>query len=169
MGGLESSSTSRDREEAFTRRLRELGKTLSARVYGNFSFDEARAASRTLFSARSRPDAIFCANDHMAIATIQVARCEVGLEVGREVSIVGFDDSKPASWPAFDLTTYGQPAKAMAERTAELLQLQLRSELKPGATAVIVPGELVVRGSARRPRSGVSGPPGRQTWSEQRK
>lgn len=168
MAGLESSSTSRDREEAFTRQLAKLGKALSARVNGNFSFEDAMSASRRLLSARSRPDAIFCANDYMAIATIQIARSEFGMEVGRDVSIVGFDDSKPASWPAFDLTTYEQPAKAMAERTAELLQAQLRSEEKIPANDLIVPGELVVRGSARRPKRGLSGVPERQTWSDER-
>jgi len=165
MAGLESSSTSRDREAAFTQRLAKLGKNLSARVHGNFSFEDAMSASRTLLSARSRPDAIFCANDYMAIATIQIARCEFGLDVGRDISIVGFDDSKPAGWPAFVLTTYGQPARAMAERTAELLHEQLRSADKRAATEVIVPGDLVVRESARRPKHGLSGTPERQTWS----
>jgi DNA-binding LacI/PurR family transcriptional regulator len=166
MAGLESSSTSRDREVAFTQRLAKLGKTLSARVNGNFSFEDAMSASRTLLSARLRPDAIFCANDYMAIATIQIARCEFGLNVGRDISIVGFDDSKPANWPAFVLTTYGQPARAMAERTAELLHEQLRSTDKRAATQVIVPGDLVVRESARRPKRGLGGSPDRLTWSD---
>jgi DNA-binding LacI/PurR family transcriptional regulator len=166
MAGLESSSTSRDREVAFTRRLAKLGKTLSARVNGNFTFADAMSASRALLSARLRPDAIFCANDYMAIATIQIARCEFGLDVGRDVSIVGFDDSKPASWPAFVLTTYGQPARAMAERTAELLHEQLHSTDKRTAAEVIVPGDLVVRESARRPKRGLGGSPDRQTWSD---
>jgi DNA-binding LacI/PurR family transcriptional regulator len=165
MAGLESSSTSRDRERAFTRKLSEMGKVLSGRENGNFSFEDAMRASRTLLSARLRPDAIFCANDHMAIATIQVARYEFGMEIGRDVSIVGFDDSKLASWPAFNLTTYGQPAKAMAQRTAELMHSQLRDE-KVEPTDVVMPGELVVRGSTRSPRNGIVSSLGRQTWSE---
>jgi DNA-binding LacI/PurR family transcriptional regulator len=166
MAGIESSSTSRDREVAFTRRLAKLGKTLSARVNGNFSFEDAISASRFLLSSRPRPDAIFCANDYMALATIQIARHEFGLEVGRSISIVGFDDSKPARWPAFVLTTYGQPARIMAERTAELLHEQLRSTDARAATEVIVPGDLVVRQSARRPKRGLGGSPERQTWSD---
>jgi DNA-binding LacI/PurR family transcriptional regulator len=166
MAGLESSSTSRDREMAFTRRLGELGKKLNARVNGNFSFEDSMKASRELFSVQSPSDAIFCANDYMAFAAIQVARKEFGLEVGRDVSIVGFDDSKPAAWPMFDLTTYVQPSKTMAETTADLLHAQLRAKGKLPATEVVIPGELIVRGSARRPRRGLSGPPGRLTWSD---
>jgi DNA-binding LacI/PurR family transcriptional regulator len=167
MAGLESSSTSRDREIAFTQRLVDLGKRLNARVNGNFLFEDAKNAARELFSARSRPDAVFCANDHMAIATLQVAREEFGLDVGRDVSIVGFDNSKLASWPSFNLTTYVQPSRAMADRTVELVHAQLRSSERITATAIVIPGELVVRGSARLPKHGLKRPKVRQTWSDE--
>src|SRR3546814_17123752 len=76
----------------------------------------ATEAARALFKRRSRPDAIFCANDHMALAAIEVARSEFGLEVGRDVSIIGFDDIAMAAWPSHSLTPYSQPTKLMDQR-----------------------------------------------------
>lgn len=164
MAGLESSSTSRDREEAFTRRLVVSDRKLLARATGNYSFEGAMAAARQLLQLRKRPDAIFCANDYMAIATLQVAQYEFGLRVGKDVSIVGFDDSACASWPLFGLTTYVQPAQRMADRVAEILQRQLYSG-EDFPSIDVIPGELVVRSSARRPKLGISGPAGREIWT----
>ena len=166
MAGLETSSTSRDRERAFTRKLSESGKSVVARENGNYTFEDSVLASRALLSKRFRPDAVFCANDHMAIAMIQIAREEFGLDVGKDISIVGFDDSKLASWPSFSLTTYSQPATIMARDAAELMDKQLKNGGKIKATEVVVTGELVVRTSARIPRFGVSWSGSRRTWAE---
>ena len=166
MAGLPASSTSRDREAAFTRRLHKLGHSLSARAIGNFSFREATEAARELFSSQLKPDALFCANDHMAIAALQVARMEFKLQPGRDISIVGFDDSLHAAWPMFDLTTYVQPSKLMAQKAAELLHAQLGEKGRGIAAEIVVPGELVVRGSSRIPKRGVRGPEHRRVWSD---
>jgi DNA-binding LacI/PurR family transcriptional regulator len=165
IAGLEASSTSRDREEAFSRQLMKSGKRLAARATGHFSFEAAMAASRELLSSRSRPDAIFCANDYMALAAIQVAQKEFGLDLGREISIVGFDDAELASWPLFNLTTFVQPAQLMADRVADMLHRQLCTNENAGSREVVFPGELIVRGSARRPKRGISGPPEREIWT----
>ncbi len=164
VAGEQTSSTSRDRENAFTRRLAKSGKHLSARVVGNYSFQGAMAAAREMFSSKSRPDAVFCANDHMALAVINIARAEFGLDVGREVSIVGFDDAELSDWPLFSLTTFSQPIQQMANHVTEIIHRQLDGVGGP-ATEVIVPGELVVRGSARIPRNGLSGPAERRVWT----
>ena len=162
VAGEESSSTSRDREAAFTAYLQQNGLRLSSRVVGNYSFQETAEAARKLFSQRSRPDAIFCINDFMALAVINVAKAEFGIDVGRTVSVVGFDDSELARWPVFGLTTYVQPIEEMARHVVTIIQQQLRGSTP--AREVIVPGELVVRTSARVPPYGVSGPPERRVW-----
>jgi DNA-binding LacI/PurR family transcriptional regulator len=166
VAGDSSSSTSRDREDAFTRCLQKHHVKLSARVVGNYSFEETSAAARKLFSLKSRPDAIFCVNDHMALAVISVAKAEFGLEVGKTVSVVGFDDSELASWPVFGLTTYGQPIEAMVERVVEIILQQLCGTAE--AKEVVVPGELIVRTSARIPSRGITGPTGRRIWTPEK-
>jgi DNA-binding LacI/PurR family transcriptional regulator len=49
-----------------------------------------------------RPKAIFCANDVMAMAAIEVARFERSLQVGPQIGIAGFDDIDHAARPSFD-------------------------------------------------------------------
>jgi DNA-binding LacI/PurR family transcriptional regulator len=103
-------------------------------------------------AARDRPDAIFCANDSMACATIDVARREFGIAVGSALSVVGFDDERMAAWPGFSVTTYMLPIALLVDEVINLLR---RMWANAGHTeAVIVPGKLIVRGSARLPPTG---------------
>jgi DNA-binding LacI/PurR family transcriptional regulator len=145
MAGYEESSTSYVREQAFGRALEKAGCPLAARAKGNYSRAGAIEASRTLFrDPAKRPDAIFCANDVMAIATIETLRSEFGITPGQECAVVGFDDIPMASWPSFMLTTYSQPLDVMVSRTVDLV---VGRDL-PDDRCVIVKGALIMRSSA---------------------
>ncbi len=164
IAGLEDSSTSRSREAGFARGLKALGLPAPLRASGHYTFEGAREATRALLSGPDRPDAIFCANDHMAFAALETARSEFGLEVGRELSIVGFDDVDLAAWPSFSLTTFSQPVAAMADQVVAILERLLAEPSAPSAEQM-APGALIVRDSARRPRQGLSMVDGRTVWS----
>ena len=147
IAGGDDASTSQERERGFHAYLAEQGASPPLRENGQFDFAAAAAATRRLLARQDAPDAIFCANDLMAIAAINVARHEFGLEVGREVSIVGFDDVSMAGWPAFALTTFVQPIGEMVDRTVDAVRF-LRDN--PGdARHYVAEGRLVVRGSSR--------------------
>jgi len=146
VAGLENSSTSQEREQAFIDRVVAKGMARPQRTVGHYRADATREAVRHLLGARERPDAIFCANDLMAFAAIEVARFEFGLEVGKDISVIGFDDVAAASLPTWSLTTYSQPADAMARAAVRIIE----SGETTGQTQR-VPGRLQVRGSARRP------------------
>lgn len=150
IAGLEDSSTSRARENGFTAYLSEQGLAPPMRACGDFTYAGAAAATRRLLAARHRPDAIFCANDHMATAAIDVAQYEFGIDVGRELSIVGFDDIQVASRPCYALTTFAQRPDLMVQATIDIIQGFRAGETEP--VHRIVEGEMVVRSSARRPR-----------------
>lgn len=64
------------------------------------------SATRKLLNLSERPTAIIAANDLMALSAISVAQ-EHGLQVGKDISIAGFDDVSPAD--IFGLTTLRQP------------------------------------------------------------
>lgn len=152
IAGTAGSSTNAQREDAFFTYLAEQGAAVPIREGGEYRVEAATAATRRLLARPDRPDAIFCANDAMAIAAINVARHEYGLDVGREISIVGYDDVPMAAWPAFSLTSYSQPAQHMVDETLRLIRT-LRDD--PDAHEdVVVEGALVLRGSSRavRPR-----------------
>ncbi len=73
------------------------------------------------------------------------------LVVGRDLSVVGFDDVTLASWPSFMLTTYSQPIQAMVRRVVEIT---LNHVTHGGSEPIreVIPGVLIVRTSARLPR-----------------
>jgi DNA-binding LacI/PurR family transcriptional regulator len=145
MAGFIDSSTSSQREQAFSQFLQTQGRPAPIREVGHFSRQGAVAATRRLLSLPQPPDAIFCANDHMALACMDVAKFEFGLQLGKDIGIVGFDDVSTASGPSFQLTTFTQPVATMAARAAELIVNPILMDGK--AQHFIVPGELIIRGS----------------------
>ena len=81
---------------------------------------------------QKRPQAIFVANDHMAVAVMDVARYEFGLSIPDDLSIVGYDDVGPARWPSYGITSVTQPIEPMVEATVDILMDQIASgEIEP--------------------------------------
>lgn len=149
LAGLENSSTSIERERGFNDALREAGLKPCGRATGHYQFESAQQAARELFKGKraSRPDAAFVANDHMAIAALDVLRSELQLRVPQDVSIVGFDDVPQAGWAAYSLTTVAQSVPEMVDATVDLLLQQVHEGASP--RNVVVPCRLVERQSVR--------------------
>jgi len=148
LAGLEDSSTSIERERGYRDTLRQLGHDVDWREVGHYNFDGAQAAVRRMFAtATNGPDALFAANDHMAIAALDVLRQELGLRVPEDVAIVGFDDVPQAAWGAYQLTTVRQRVEPMVDATVDLLREQMQAELRP--RDIVVPCELIERATVR--------------------
>lgn len=155
VAGWEGASTQRDREAGFVAGLDAAGLSLAARGISDFNFEQAKDVARDMFAGPDRPDAVFCANDHMAFAVMDVLRFELGLDVPGDVSVVGYDDVTLAAWPSYDLTTVRQPAGQMAEATVDILMDRLNDpDTKPRRVAL--DGPLILRGSARIPKGWTS-------------
>ena len=153
IAGMEDSSTNLDRERGFRDALTEHGRRCFARAVGNYDFEQAKVAARHLFSgpAPQRPDAVFVANDHMAIAVMDTLRMELGLRIPLDVSVVGFDNVRQAAWGSYQLTSVEQDGDAMIEATTRLLMDQIDGAVQ--SSAVVLPTRLVVRGSTVRRNS----------------
>ena len=152
IAGNEESSTNLEREKGFREGLADAGLHIWARATGNYDFEQARRAALDLFrSGQEHPDAIFVASDHMAFAVMDALRHELKLRVPDDVSVIGFDNVPQAAWASYRLTTVEQPVDPMIEATVAVLQEYLRDDTPPVARNIVVPGELIVRDSARRP------------------
>ncbi|QYO77208.1 LacI family DNA-binding transcriptional regulator [Devosia salina] len=163
ISGIESSSTNRDRFAGYQEVLAAAGHDDIVVGVGNYDRGEAEAAAREMFARPDRPDAVFVANDHMAVAVMDVARYEFGLNIPDDLSIVGYDDVGPARWTAYGITTMSQPMKRMVEATVNILMGQIsRGEIE--AEHRILSGDLVVRTSARLPKSGIVEVDGRRLY-----
>lgn len=149
IAGWEGASTQRDREAGFRAGLEEAGVTLHAREVGNFVTEQTREATRRMF-ANDPPDAVFVANDHMAISVMDTLRFELGLNVPGDVSVIGYDDVTAAGWPTYNLTTVRQSANRMVAETVDILLGKIEDpDSEP--RRVEIDGPLIIRGSARIP------------------
>lgn len=100
--------------------------------------------------AGTRPTAVFCANDLLAIGVLN-ACVRRGIAVPDELSVVGYDDILFAETAGVALTTVAQPARRLGGEAARLL---LDEDAQP-RNPVFEP-ELVVRSSTRANTVGIS-------------
>jgi len=149
IAGWQGSSTGVDRMRGFVDGLADHGVTPVTVEDGMYDQDHASALTRSIFGARTRPDAVFVGNDHMAFAVLDTLRFELGLRVPHDVSVVGYDDVPIASRQAYDLTTIRQPVNRMVEATVTSLLSRIEGDTAPAK--VRIPGQLMIRGSARKP------------------
>jgi DNA-binding LacI/PurR family transcriptional regulator len=150
IAGIEDTSSSQDRERGF---MEEITRDLVPRIVravGHYTYEGGRDAARKLLEGPERPDALFCANDVMALGAIDVARGEFGLNVPDDLSVIGFDDIPTAALDAYALTTVVQDVEAMARETIDLLlESRINPDLPPQKR--LVPCRIALRRSVRRP------------------
>jgi len=93
--------------------------------------DSARAfqLTRDLLQSGRRPTAIVAARDYLAAGAC-AALDDAGLTVGRDVSVIGFDDLTWTHHPPF-LTTFREPTAQLGAAAAEMLVERLISGWRP--------------------------------------
>lgn len=150
--GLKTSLLTKDRQlgyrDAMSKALLDIEKGWI--VDGRLTIDGARKATRDLLAHESRPTAIFCANDEMAIGCIHEIKA-AGLSVPDDVSVIGFDDILYAKVLDPPLTTIRQPAKDIGERVMYRLCEEIGQARQTNPTPEILSHELVVRKSVGPP------------------
>jgi LacI family transcriptional regulator len=156
VGGTTASPTGRLRAEAFEETLRDLGVAPDRDlvVRARPSRDSAYAAAASLFQRRADMTAVLAGSHLLGEAAVLVAR-EFDLRVPADVSIAMVDDVAWAELCDPPLTAVARPAEDMGYRACEML---LRDPNRPGersrrdgGRAVMLPTELIVRGSCGPP------------------
>ncbi|MGW0804903.1 LacI family DNA-binding transcriptional regulator [Nonomuraea sp. NPDC002799] len=111
---------------------------------GDFTRESGAIAMRQLLGDDPGLDAVFVANDLMAIGALQSLR-QSGRRVPDDVAVVGFDDIEAAKYTEPPLTTLRHP---VAEQAAAMVTLLLELFEGDPADPIIMPTELVIRESA---------------------
>ncbi|AWY39180.1 LacI family DNA-binding transcriptional regulator [Pseudomonas putida] len=148
VSGDPSVSTTADRLRGFERGLAKQGQRLVACIEGGYTYEGGRQAAARLFStAHPVIDAVFCANDVMALGVLSHLRMNTRLRIPQDVAVVGFDDIRAAAWPENDLTTVHQPVSQMIDCAIGLLdEGHPQGDVIPALFEL--PGRLVIRSSA---------------------
>lgn len=140
-------TTSQDRMRGYVEALRDYGLMPpdDRIVEGDFSEESGACAMRQLLERDADVTAMLVANDMMAIGAIGAARAS-GLRVPEELSVVGADDIRLASYTRPALTTIRQPIYQIGRLAAQqVLAMIAGGPLEKND--IVVPTELVVRQS----------------------
>ncbi|MFJ3338010.1 LacI family DNA-binding transcriptional regulator [Streptomyces sp. NPDC086766] len=113
-------------------------------VRGEHTREAGAAGFAELMNRRYPPDAVFCANDVIAVGALDKAH-ELGIDVPGDVALVGHDDASFASLVRPQLTTIRYPAEDVGRAAAALLRERFEGRHVP--KTVRVKAEFVARAS----------------------
>lgn len=149
VGGLKHLSAMHEREQGYLKALNDQGLPLEREYLrqGNNRQSGGYQAVRELVGLPRPPSAILIANNLMTLGGLQAIH-EQGLEIPKDMSVVGFDDMDWAASLRPALTCLAQPAFEMGETAARILLKRIRSPEQPHQI-VKLDTRLIVRASCR--------------------
>lgn len=129
------------RREGYMRALQEndLPVAQELMVQGVCSTASGYQGMRELLKLPSRPTAVFCVSDEMAIGALDCT-LDQGLSVPEDISIMGFDDIDLSQVVRPKLSTVHQPIEKMGIESAKLLIKLIDANAKGGLKGNIKPG-----------------------------
>lgn len=99
-------------------------------VFGNFTVEGGRNGLAQLLAVDPLVTGVICSSDVIAIGVLQEARAR-GIDVPRQLSIVGFDGIEATTWTQPPLTTVEQPIAEIAETAVAALRQLIDGVEKP--------------------------------------
>ncbi|OJF76084.1 MAG: hypothetical protein BKP49_07985 [Treponema sp. CETP13] len=115
-------SSSSQRVLGYKKALKEAGIKINEDFIsvGDFHFAGGISGAYKFLKLSNRPEAVFATNDMMALGFINTLSNE-GLEVPRDISVIGYDDIQLAKFISPKLTTISQPLEELAKIATDLL------------------------------------------------
>ncbi len=146
IGWRKDSRIGEDRRSGWSRTVRERGLSttgMASRVEDTVA--SGREAAAVLLD-EARPSAFVCASDTLAMGVLQTLG-ERGLAAGRDVAVVGFDDSQAAPLVSPGLTSVRQPLEQVAVEVVRALRGTLTHQPQPEPGLLLTP-TLTLRASS---------------------
>jgi LacI family transcriptional regulator len=151
IAGPESNLDAQERARGYREAMRALAPEVEPRIIaGDFNESAGEAAARTILASPQPWDAVFAANDMMAIGCLHALR-GAGKAVPGDIAVAGFDDVPLARY--LDLTTVRVRIAEIGARAVGRLIDGLEGKHSGSESEVHVP-ELVVRATTREPQRG---------------
>ena len=126
-------------------------------IDGDFTEAAGYLAGRALARQSEPPDAVFAANDMMAVGCL-FALSEAGLRVPQDVALGGFDDIPFVRYMSPPLTTVRVDIAALGRRALERLATLIEEPQRAKGVSETLPVELVVRASCGSPAPAAADP-----------
>lgn len=145
LSGDASLSPSIQRTAGFTDCIQAHGGQLVIQIDGDFSYQSATAALDAML-ATGKLDAIFCADDTMAMGIIDAARSR-GIRIPEDLSVMGFDNHSITALSSYALTTISHNRPLLF--SAVLDTLNALSDFPDQQIRRVLPMTVIERGSVR--------------------
>jgi len=145
--GAEDQTATKERMEGALDALDQAGvpRSILRKYVGNFQRESGYQAMAEILKSGDIPTGVFCFNDEMAAGALQALYSFSSLQVPRDISIVGFDDTSWATATQPPLTTIAV-AKSLMGRIA-VQRIMARIKHADQSTVTILPTDIVVRNS----------------------
>jgi DNA-binding LacI/PurR family transcriptional regulator len=104
-------------------------------------------AAKRILRLKHPPTAIMATNDYTAIDIYQAAS-EMGMKVGADIAVTGFDNTPVSALMNPTLTTVDTPTKLIAEIATDFLLKRLIKNDQSEPKEVVIPGRLIIRDSS---------------------
>lgn len=137
----------RDRRDGWWDAIRDAGAAAGPRFEGNWSSVSGKVAFEQMLAVQPDLDAIFVANDQMALGVLHVANAR-GIRIPDDLAVVGFDGMAESAEFTPSLTTVSQPLRALGNLAVEDLLVHLDDPEPQVARQRMLETELIVRASA---------------------
>ena len=146
-------ANNRFRLEGFRRGLSEAGLSFRPECVIEYSMpiEEGMArAMQQLVNSPDRPTALLTFSDTTAVPCIRELM-RLGLNVPKDISVIGFDNSSFASQNLIPITTLAQPVEEMAKHTIDKLIEMIREKGPRRFPTILCPPELIIRETTAPP------------------
>lgn len=151
IGGPLNLKIYKNREDGYFKALADSGLSADKNFVVNNSLTRADGvnAIKKLLQNKTKPDAIFCANDTTALSAIMYLK-EQGINVPQDIAIVGYSNEPFSEVVTPSISTIKQPGFEIGQKAAELIINQiLNKEKKIAYETIMMPTQLIVRESSK--------------------
>ena len=138
--GTENTSTGLERFQGYMKALKESGLNIDDDLIksGTFNEESGYEWTRKIMRQSRTPDAIFCADDEIALGAISALE-ELGYSVPKDVAVIGFDDSRISSHHRIQLTTVSQDIRKMAMTALDIMLRRIEDPGRENEQIVLQP------------------------------
>ncbi|HEY4688530.1 MAG TPA: LacI family DNA-binding transcriptional regulator [Anaerolineae bacterium] len=143
--GPQNTITGIDRLMGYMHALRECGLPVESDLIAAGGFSEGGGYIAMQQLLPHRPDAVFAANDIMAMGALRAIR-DTGLRVPQDIAVVAFDDTPLAARAEPPLTTIHRPTHQVGNLAVETL-IEMIEYPKSSPYRIMLPTELIIRSS----------------------
>jgi LacI family transcriptional regulator len=150
LGGKRESYSNGLRKAGFIRAAEEYKERIENTYvfFGDFSMTGGYQLASELFENGKKVDGIFAGNDVIALGVLQYAK-EFGIEIPRDLGVVGFDNIFYTNLPQIQMTTIHQPKYALGKIVLETLVEEIRSKETRIIRRITLEPELIIRKTTR--------------------